>query len=124
MCILNSIDRKWDRTRKQGRSEARHRGVRVMGWFTGSYRKRTLCDVLQEMREINKKSSVWSQMRSKAVLRILIEEAQVLGNRMETALEYKNEISNLIDEIERLHAKKKQLNKKKKELKSEIGEED
>ena len=44
------------------------------------YPNRTMCDVLEEMRKANK-------IRNYSYLSGLIEEVQVMGNRMEAALE-------------------------------------
>ena len=45
----------------------------------GGYLNRTLCDVLQEMRVCNR-------VRNYSILTSLIEEAQIMGNRMESKL--------------------------------------
>lgn len=66
-----------------------------------SYPNRTLCDVLREMRECYKTMNFGAIMG-------LIEEAQIMGNRMEAGLEDKNDI--------------KHMDKKKSKMKKELRE--
>lgn len=68
-----------------------------MGYY---YRHRLMCDVLEEMRVCCKTLNFGYMLG-------LIEEIQSLGNRMETALEQKNDIESI----------DKEWTKKKKELK-------
>jgi hypothetical protein len=91
------------------------------------YLHRTMCDVLEEMRTMNK-------TRNFAGLHGLIEEAQTMGNRMETKISQIDDIENfdnnynrrkralsdhnkairkLNDEIEELEAKKAELTEEK-----------
>lgn len=70
---------------------------------------RTLCDVLEEMRQCSKTGNY-------SYLPGLIEEAQTLGNRMEARLWEQKDISRLRDEIKELKAKRTKLQKKIKEL--------
>ena len=68
---------------------------------------RFLCSVLDEMRECTKSLNF-------SYLVGLIEEAQMLGNRMEAKL-YD------IKDFERLHQEIKDLEKKKTKLEAEVG---
>jgi hypothetical protein len=65
---------------------------------------RLLCDVLGEMRECVKTSNF-------SYLLGLIEEAQSLGNRMESKLYDIKEHERLLDDIRDLKKKKKKLTK-------------
>ena len=65
---------------------------------------RTLCDVLEGMREANK-------TRNYGYLLGLIEEAQYLGNRMEAALSDKKKVEDYRDEIKVLKEEYKNLKK-------------
>ena len=69
------------------------------------YINRTLCDVLEEMRTCVKGMTF-------GALPGLIEEAQLLGNRMETALGNMKEIPKMDQEYERLRQEIKKLNAK------------
>jgi hypothetical protein len=69
---------------------------------------RLLCAVLDEMRECVKTSNF-------SYLSGLIEEAQSLGNRMESRLYDMKEHNRLLDDIRDLKKKKKNLRKKVKE---------
>ena len=78
---------------------------------------RTLCDVLTEMRKAVKTLN-FSYILS------LIEEIQVLGNRMEAALydvkdikRLREDIKELKDELEELQKQKKELNGKEPKVK-------
>lgn len=74
--------------------------------FSGYGLNRTYCDVLQEMRDLLKADT---QLHTVApIVRSLVEELQVYGNRMEASL------SDIYD-IECLHI---EINKLKEELKS------
>ena len=75
-----------------------------------------MCEVLEEMRQCYK-------VRNFASLLALIEEAQSMGNRMEAALEDKNDISRWTDERSALHSEIKQLRKQKASLQSDTGQE-
>lgn len=84
------------------------------GVFNLEYPTRYLCAVLDEMRKCN-------ETRNFAPMLSLIEEAQVLGNRMESALEAFKGIrageeyrQNLKDEIKALEARRDELRKGKK----------
>lgn len=63
---------------------------------------RTYCDVLHEMRDILKHMDEFNIVQSRSILKSLVEELQVYGNRMETALSYKGD-------LEKLHDKRKRL---------------
>ena len=71
------------------------------------YLSRTLCDVLDDMRT-SVKIMNFSYMSS------LIEEAQLLGNRMESALAEQKQLKGFHDKI---HAAREELRGLKKELK-------
>ena len=66
---------------------------------------RSLCDVLQEMRDCHK-------TRNYSYLPGLIEEAQSMGSRMESALWDQKELRTLQADISKLKKKKKKLEKK------------
>lgn len=70
------------------------------------YPNRTLCSVLEEMRACYK-------TRNFASLLGLIEEAQAMGNRMESSLFDKHDYNKIIDKIKEA---KKELEKIKNEL--------
>jgi len=71
-----------------------------MNW----YLSRTMCDVLQEMRTCY-------ETRNFCALLGLIEEAQVMANRMESGLSDKHSVEELRDEIKNLKKQKKKLEK-------------
>lgn len=74
-------------------------------WFC--YPNRTLCDTLEEMRQIMKLSD------ENTTLRTLVEEAQTYANRMECAMsDWKD--------VREAHAKKKELKEEIAELKKEL----
>lgn len=75
---------------------------------------RYLCTVLEEMRECCKKLN-FSPMGS------LIEEAQILGNRMEAGLETKGDLRNIMEDLSKLKKARKKL---KKEVQALIDERD
>ena len=50
-----------------------------MDYLPGGYLSRTICDVLEEMRKCN-------ETRNYAPMSSLIEEVQIMGNRMEAKL--------------------------------------
>ena len=68
-----------------------------------SYPNRLLCDVLEEMRKCY-------ECRNFAHLLGLIEEAQMLANRMEAALDDQRDIKALSEERHRLSQEVKKLN--------------
>lgn len=72
---------------------------------------RGLCDVLSEMRTMLKLAK---DSNSKNVLLSLIEEAQVMGNRMEAALYDIKDLKKLHDDIK---DKKEELKKLKRKVK-------
>jgi cell division protein FtsB len=76
---------------------------------------RTMCDVLQEMRKLNK-------TRNYSALAGLIEEAQILGNRMEAAVYDKHDVEHYNKERRRLKAELKKLKDTKDALELEISE--
>lgn len=76
--------------------------MRDLSWWLN----RTLCDVLEDMRRCNK-------TRNYASLDALIEEAQAMGNRMESAIGDKNDVKKMNDEWHRLNKEIKRLRRKK-----------
>ena len=76
------------------------------------YRNRHLCDVLEEMRTCFK-------TRNFSYLEGLIEEVQVSGNKMESALNTKKDYETLYQEVKELNKKKQKLKQEVKELESE-----
>ena len=90
-----------------------------MGWRRG-VPNRTLCDVLEEMRQCNK-------TRNYAPLPGLIEEVQSMANRMEAALyeqkdyeSWQKKVKEERRELKRLIRKTNKLRKKHKEKKKEF----
>lgn len=75
---------------------------------------RTLCDVIQEMRDTVNVMDEFNIKQSRSVLKTLIEETQSLGNRMEAALAD-------IADLPGLYEKRSELRKDIKELKKELG---
>ena len=78
---------------------------------------RTLCDVLTDMRaltsaNVNSNTSLFMTESSYLVLKSLIEEAQIMGNRMEHSLSDVSDIEVLHDKIKELKKKAKKLDKK------------
>lgn len=59
------------------------------------YLHRTLCDTLQEARQVLSGVSIWNYRQSTAILRSLVEEAQIYGNRMEAGLSYGKDLNRL-----------------------------
>lgn len=80
--------------------------------FSNYYPNRTLCAVLEEMRKLN-------ETRNYAALLSLIEEAQMLGNRMEAKLHDVKDRESLNEDINKLKRELKDLRKQKKELDNE-----
>lgn len=78
----------------------------------GYWYSRTLCDVLAEMRTLNK-------TRNYSYLESLIEEAQSMGNRMEAGLGDKKNLDLLQQQIKDLKKEKKSLEKELERLKDE-----
>lgn len=81
-------------------------------YFSSYFPNRTLCAVLEEMRKLN-------ETRNYAALLSLIEEAQMLGNRMEAKLFDVKDSESLIEDISKLKKELKALRKEKKELSNE-----
>jgi len=72
---------------------------------------RTLCNVLEEMR-------VAYKTRNFSYLLGLIEEAQVMGNRMEAGLWDQNDLETAREEVKRLNKIIEKLKKERESLKS------
>jgi len=78
-----------------------------------NYINRTMCEALEEMRNLDK-------TKNYSMLLSLVEEIQCMGNRMEAALSDKRD-------VERMREKRNELKKEIKELKKqkeELGEKD
>ena len=74
------------------------------------YTHRYLCSVLEEMRDIIGKVSIWNYTRSISILALQVEEAQVHANRMEAALGYAKDIKALHEDRKKLQAEVDALN--------------
>lgn len=81
------------------------------------YPNRTLCDVLHEMKDCYK-------TRNFAPLKGLIAEAQLFGNRMESALYDIKDLQKINEELHKLREEYKELKRKIDVMKEELGEED
>ena len=81
-------------------------------WEDSYYINRTLCSVLEDMRKC-------SQTMNFSPLLSLIEEAQILGNRMEAALTDQKDIKTMHEERSKLKAEIMKLRLEKKSLKPE-----
>lgn len=86
-----------------------------------SYPNRTVCDVLNEMRKLNK-------TRNYSALDGLIEEVQSMVNRMESALYDKRDIkkwteerNKLKKEIKALYEEKEKINEKVTSINSDVA---
>lgn len=79
-------------------------------WF--SYPNRLVCSVLDEMRKMLDKLDEHNVPRYKSAQSMLIEEAQTLVNRMESALEDHDDIRRVRKELKKLE---KQIKDKKEE---------
>ena len=77
---------------------------------------RSLCDVLEEMRTMNK-------TRNFAALLGHIEEVQIMGNRMEAGLYEGRNYHNLCKKTKEEKEELKRLRKKADKLRKEVGEE-
>ena len=75
---------------------------------------RTLCDVLRDMRSLH-------ETRNYSALLSLIEEAQVMANRMEAAIGDKNDVQRMNDEWHELKNKLKELRKEVKDAGGDDG---
>jgi hypothetical protein len=67
------------------------------------------------MREILTHQNKWTYKKDKEILRSLIEECQVYGNRMESALSYNRD-------LQKLHQERKELVKEVEVLKGMLPE--
>ncbi len=76
------------------------------------YLNRTLCDVLRDMRKCD-------ETKNYAPLLSLIEEAKIMGNRMEAGLNDKHDYKELRQQYKELRKEYKRLKTKKKELENE-----
>jgi len=82
-------------------------------WYLGH--GRTLCDVLEEMRKCDK-------TKNYAAINSLIEEVQILGNRMESGLEQKRNFQEAEEHRKKLKKEIKGLIKERNKLKGEVDE--
>lgn len=78
---------------------------------------RYLCSVLEDMRKCD-------ETRNFAPLKGLIEEAQILGNRMEAGLGDKNDLLKMNEEKSKLKAEIKKLRSEVDALKSKLPKKD
>lgn len=69
--------------------------------------RRTYCDVLQEMRSLLDNMTVFNYKRSTSIIKMLVEECQIYGNRMEAGLGY-------MKDLDELHKKRSRLMKEMK----------
>ena len=76
------------------------------------YRHRYLCDVLEEIRTCIKTLNF-------TPLEGLVHEIQIMGSRMESALNTKKDYETLYQEVKELNKKKQKLEQEVKELESE-----
>ena len=84
--------------------------------FTKDYLNRTLCDVLEDMRKCDLTKN-YSPMLG------LIEEAQIMGNKMEAGLHDKRDFKHYKDKLKKLQKEYKKLYAKKEALKEELKNE-
>lgn len=63
---------------------------------------RTYCDVLSEIRTLLDGISIWNYKKTASLVRMLTEECQTYGNRMEAGLNYEKD-------IQKLHMRRQQL---------------
>ena len=84
--------------------------------FTKDYLNRTLCDVLEDMRKCDLTKN-YSPMLG------LIEEAQIMGNKMEAGLNDKRDVKHYKDKLKKLQKEYKKLYAKKEALKEELKNE-
>ena len=78
---------------------------------------RYLCSVLDDMRKCD-------ETKNYAPLKSLIEEAQILGNRMEAGLADVKDIKNLLEERSELKKEVKELREEAGKLKKKLGKKD
>lgn len=88
-----------------------------MSWDNSYMLNRTMCDVLEEMRQC------W-ETRNFAYIKDLIEEAQSMANRMESGLSDQHDLQEMHEEWTKLRAEIKALRKERDELKKETGHAD
>ena len=86
------------------------------------YLNRTACDVLEEMRKLNKHLSRHTLTRHQEVMKYLIEEAQSMYNKMEAGLGDKRDLVSMSEEHAKQRKEYKKLQKELRELKAEIKE--
>ena len=77
---------------------------------------RTMCDVLEEMRGMDR-------TKNYAPLLALVEELQIMGNKMEAAINDINDIEEMTKKRSRLKKEIKKLRQDKQELKGEEDDE-
>lgn len=89
-----------------------------MNRFYGKdYPNRTMCAVLDEMRECNK-------TRNFAPLLGLIEEIQIMGNKMEAGLSDKHDLEEMKEQRSIMNKELKKLQAKIDELKKKTGDDE
>lgn len=73
---------------------------------------RTYCDVLAEIRTLLDGISIFNYKKTAVLVRMLVEECQIYGNRMEAGLNYEKD-------IQKLHMRRQKLIK---ELEAATGQ--
>ena len=76
--------------------------------YFNTFPNRTLCDVLNEMRKCH-------ETRNYSPMLGLIEEAQSMGNRMESGLSDKNDVQDGRDQLKKIKQELAELEEKKDE---------
>jgi len=84
-------------------------------YYSSDFPNRTLCDVLNDMRKCN-------ETRNYTILIGLVEEAQILGNRMEAGLGDKHDVKSRTERLAELKKEVKELAAQKKKLKADVEE--
>lgn len=91
----------------------RHLGSRYMSDFNHYYINRTLCEVLEDMRKLDK-------TKNYSGLLGLIEEAQSMGNRMEAGLSDQKDLSKLAKDTSKARKLFKKEKKKYENMKKKV----
>lgn len=87
------------------------------------YLNRTLCDVLQEMRDLLEALNKETVKQHKLIMPHLISEAQHFGNKMEAGLGENKDIRYLHEQRSKLNKEVEALRKERDELKEELEKE-
>ena len=81
------------------------------------YPNRTYCDALHDLRKLVSKITIFNYKKSVDTIKLLVEELQVYGNRMEAGLQDKHD-------IHRYQIRRSELKKEIAELKKQLPEEE